>query len=419
MISTVKNTTGVFSIYIFANAGAINETEEKLGISHMLEHMLFKRTKNMTNKEILSATTKAGGFINAATDKDVTYFFFKTTTEKYDKAIRLMADLLVNPHFVPSDLEPERKVVLEELHKGLDNEDRFVWHMSTLSVLPIDHVYGRKVIGTPDTLMTITVDDLKSYYEKHYNGLIIVMSCENKIKQDAIALAKRLFSKRLQESIVDPPCIPYEVARKVIVFGRESNQNNLMLTFPIFEKYMDVKTVMLLEFLSYALSGAGLYALLTYELREKRGLVYNVSTFNENMKYMSFFKLVLSSTQSDMKMILDIICKIFKRIRKNGLSDKEFKLFKDGFKNAMGISLASEDFQTILIGMQIYNSNTKDDIDIDAIKQVIHGITNRDVKDIANKVFDFSHMGIVCAGNFQNAQQYSDELLHHIEGKFV
>lgn len=418
MIKTIKNTTGVFNIYVFINAGVIYEAENEHGISHMLEHMLFKQTKNLSNKDILETTTRFGGVINAATDKDVTFYYFKTTSEKYEKAIRLMAELIMNPKFSSKDLESERKVVLEELNKGKDNDDRFMWHMSTLSVLPFDHVYGKKVIGTEESLLSLTVHDLNEYYKTHYNNPLVVISCDSKVKASAESLVKRLFFKKPTVQ-TNPPCISYELSRKVLVFSKDMNQNTLVLTFPIFEKHIDLRTVMLLEFMSYVLTGAGLYALLTYELREKRGLVYNVASFNENMKNISFFKLVLASTQSDFKMLLDIILTTLKRIQKNGLTDKEFKLYKDGFWNVINMSLAYDDFETLLIGMHTYNTDGKENVNTVILKDIIKSISNKDVMTIAKKVFDMKCMGVVCVGSFGEAQKYSDELLAYIDGKYV
>lgn len=411
MIHFLNNKSGIFNIYIFVKAGSIFENPEVYGISHMLEHMLFKRTKHMTNEEILKESTKIGGGFNAATDKDVTYYYFKTSTENYRRAIRIFAEILCMPGFKESDLEAERHVVLEELNKGLDNDDRLLWHLSTLSVLESEHPYSKKVIGTKETLLSLKSKDLYDYFDEHYNDYTIVVNCERSIQGDVKNLLQRLFRNYLNKNkeACDETVIPHEIQRKVIVIHKPLNQNSIVLTFPLFESALCMKKVLLLEFISFVLSGAGLYSLLTYQLREKRGLIYNVSSYNENMKYLSTFRISLSTTSQNVEEILNIIFKVLNKLRTKGLDNLSF--FKDSFYTAFKLNMSSEDYRTLVIGTQIYNTDGNDVMDIDVVTDMIKKINNSELIEMSKLIFDKSNLGIVCVGDFQGVQEMSKSIM--------
>lgn len=416
MIHFLNNTCGVFHIYVFVKAGAIYETNDQHGISHMLEHMLFKRSKNMTNEDILKESTKIGGGFNAATDKDVTYYYFKTTSEQSEKAIKIFAEILTSPEFTASDLNNERNVVLEEMNKGLDNDDRIIWHLSTLSMLGMDHPYSKKVIGTEKTLLGLTVKNLYDYFHEHYNKYTIVVNCEKKIQPRIRDLISRRFKNHLQAKSEDVECdgVPKEIQRKVIVFNKPLNQTNIILSFPLFKTALDLRTVMILEFISFVLSGAGLYSLLTYQLREKRGLIYNVSTYNENLKHLSTFRISLSTTSKDIKLILNIIFKILKHLKEGQMQQLQF--FKESFRTAFKLNMTSEDYRTLVVGTQLFNTN---EAELGSFEECINKINMDDISRVSKMMFDATNVGVVCLGDLPQAQALSDDLLKHIEDKFM
>lgn len=423
MIHFLHNTVGVFHIYVFVNTGSINEDKSQRGISHMLEHMLFKQSKNMSTDDILKEATKLGGDFNAATDKDLTFYYFKTTTDMHEKAVRVIAEILTSPSITPKGLDSERAVVIEELQKGLDSDDRMLWHLSTISTLSPTHPYSLKVIGTKSALMNLTTDDLKDYFNDHYKDYTIVVNCEAQIAPKVKKLIEKLFKGYLSgktEACEVVSGVPLEVERKVIVFKKNLNQTNILLTFPYFAHAMDLKQVMILEFLSFVLSGAGLYSLLTYQLREKRGLIYNISTFNEIMRYFSTFRVMLSTSTGDIFEILTIIAKVLKGLKTHGLKDsKRLNFFKESFLTSFRLSMSSEDYRSIVVGTQLaYNRGIKA-LDKGHYEAIIKGITNDDIAGASKWLFDGSNLGVVCIGQFDDAQALSDAILTHIDDNFV
>jgi len=419
-LNFIHNNTGVFYIYIFVNAGVIYEDVKKLGISHMLEHMIFKRSKHMTTEDILRESTKIGGVYNAATDTDVTYFYFKTSTEKYERTIRIFAELLTMPMFTHSDLARERQVVLEEMNKGLDNNDRLLWSLSSLSVLPDDNPYSRKVIGTEETLMSITTRDMQKYFDERYKDYFIVVNCEKKIEGGVKKLVHELFKGRIDGhgDVAGDYDIPRELERKIIVFNQDLNQNNIILTFPMFRSHLNLKKTMILDFISYVLSGAGLYSLLVYQLREKRNLVYSASSYCDIMKYLSTFRILTASSHENIKDILAVIFMVLKKLKTKGLESKKLRFFKKSYVNTLKLNMSSEDYKTLAISTQLFNTDGKEAVDENIILRAAQNITNEDIIKVSADLFIGADMGILCMGAFKEAQNLSNDLMDFAKKSF-
>jgi predicted Zn-dependent peptidase len=407
----IHNNSGLFYIYIFVNAGVIYEDVKKLGISHMLEHMIFKRSKHMTTEDILRESTKIGGVFNAATDTDVTYFYFKTSSEKYERAIRIFAELLTVPMFTHSDLARERQVVLEEMNKGLDNNDRVLWSLSSLSVLPDDNPYSRKVIGTEETLMSITTRDIKKYFEERYKDCFIVVNCEKKIEGNVKKLVRELFKGHIDGGVAGDYDFPRELERKIIVFNQDLNQNNIILTFPMFRSHLNLKKTMIMDFISYILSGAGLYSLLVYQLREKRNLIYSASSFSDVMKYLTTFRIFTASSHENVKDILAVIFMVLKELKTKGLEPKKLRFFKKSYINSMRVNMSSEDYKTLAISTQLFNTDGKEAVDENIILRTAQNITNEDIIKLSTDLFIGEDMGILCMGAFKETQNLSNDLM--------
>lgn len=418
MIHFLENSNGVFHIYIFVKAGVIYEDDDKQGISHMLEHMMFKRSQHMNSKEILREATKIGGGFNASTDKDVTYYYFKTTTEWYATAIKIFCEILTMPNFTAKDLEAERHVVLEEMNKGMDDDDRTIWHLSTLSVLDETNPYCKKVIGTEQTLLSITVKDLNEYFTKRYKNYVIVINCEKKIQHRVQNMLESRFKNYIKREEVSCELVPEETQRKIIVINKPLNQTNIIISYPLFTNTLNVQSALTLELISFVLSGAGLYSLLTYELREKRGLIYNVSTYNENMRHLTIFRISLSSTSRDVKLIIALILRILKSLKTVGLSNPDkLAFFKNSFITAFKLNMSSDEYKTLLFGTHLFYTNNKENISEHAFLNVIKGITNNDIMQISRQLFDATNAGVVCVGPLANVQNLADDLLTCIGDK--
>lgn len=407
------NKDNIFYISIHVNAGVIHESEKVLGISHMLEHMMFKNTTKYTGKEVLKRATKIGSIFNAGTDKDSTYYYFKTTSDKYKNAIELMSQMILHPVFTKEDLDSERKVVIEELLSGIDNDDKQLWTVySWQSILSSESKYTRKVIGTIETLKSITIEDLYEYHKMFYNNFLIYINCSRNMKTDITEYLLKCFHKETFDNYKrnDVNTSQYiKLHRKVIVRNRLFNQNSLYLTFPICHKNLTLKELMTIELLNFILTGAGLYSILMIELREKQNLIYSVESHFEPMKHINLFRIILSTSSNDIISILNTIFNILGNIvQKNDAFD--FKFYKESFYKKMELALSSLSFTCSLVPILLFNSQIESITD-DKILTEIKKIKFRDLIKQISTILQKDNCGVVWSSDINGDIQEKAETI--------
>jgi predicted Zn-dependent peptidase len=159
----------VSALQFWIKTGAINENPEINGISHFLEHLLFKGTKNRPRpNQIFTEMENEGAYFNAATSYDFTYYYIDIPAEKTLKALNVLTDLTLNPLWPAAEIEKERKVVIEELRRGLDDPDRELYDKHAELIFGKNHPYGRTVIGPQSNLEKISRDQLIHYFKTYY-----------------------------------------------------------------------------------------------------------------------------------------------------------------------------------------------------------------------------------------------------------
>jgi predicted Zn-dependent peptidase len=406
----INNGINVFHVAVYVNAGAVTEPEKKLGISHMLEHMLFQTPKT---KELVHSITRSGAVINGATDIDTSLYYVKTDASAYKQALHLISSIVFDSYFTSNDLDKERRVVIEELHGSAgDTEGSVIWEVSNLTLLSPDHLYMRKTIGTIESLRALTVADLKKYYKEHYSNAIIVVNCQRNLVKPVEEFFKSRMTKPHAPVIL--PQIEKEVERKVIIFNKDQEQSLYVFTFAFFPDKPSLKLRLIMDLLHHMLSGAGMKSLLMKELREKRGLVYTPHSAAECMKQMTVFKIVISSLSTDIKLVVSIITELLRSIRRPSFSREIFSYFKQSFYNEMKLALNNPEYVTSFVGdvyknmlgnSGVHRVFTKDVLS--AIKSISHG----DLVKVMNEHLSFDNLGIFASGPFPEPQSLASEVL--------
>lgn len=410
----INNEINVFHVTVYVNAGAVTEPEKKLGISHMLEHMLFQTPKT---KELVHSITRSGAEINGATDIDTTMYYVKTDASAYKQALHLISSIVFDSYFTSNDLDKERKVVIEELYKsGNDTEGSVVWEISNLTLLSSEHLYMRKTIGNVASLKALTVADLKKYYKEHYSNAIIVVNCPRNLVKPVEEFFKGRMTRPQTPVIL--PQIEKEVERKVIIFNKDQDQTMYVFTFAFFPEKPSLKLRLTIELLHHMLSGAGMKSLLIKELREKRGLVYTPHSAAEFMRQMTVFKIVISSLSSDIKLVVSIILELLRSIRRPSFSREVFSYFKQSFYNEQKLALNNPDYATSFIGDVYRNMLVNSGVQRVSTKDVLStmkSISHDDLVKVMKEHLSFDKLGIFASGPFPDPQGLASEVLEMIE----
>jgi len=407
-INFITNDTNLFHIFVYVPLGSIYEDEKVNGISHLLEHMLFKHTKKYNEEELLKEITSLGGNYNATTDKDVTMYFIMTNGDSYKKAIDILHSMVCEPVFTQSELDMERKVVLEEISKHSDYDD--IYKLTSETILEKGNKYLLPVGGNETTLNNITLGDIKKYYKKYYKNFSVFVNSDKKYINKVKKYVFKVFGSNKiidNDNHPDLKCTSTKLTNMLTLFQKNSKQYSTVISLPSFPKNM-VKENIILEFIKYCLISSGLYSIILYQLRAKRGLVYSLYSVNETYRFIGLFKIYINTLDHKTDYILSIIFNIISKMKKKGFSNSILQKYKKSYLNEQKYAFTNDYYNTIFTGEAIfYNSFiSKEDY-----FEFINNISNDDIIKIANQIFDFSKMGILTYGKYANISNMENQIV--------
>ncbi|MGF1605518.1 MAG: M16 family metallopeptidase [Rhodothalassiaceae bacterium] len=262
------------TIGVWIDVGARYESEEQNGITHLLEHMLFKGTDRRNARAIAEEIEAVGGHLNAYTSRDHTTFYAKVLKDDVPLAVDLLADILQHSQFDPVELEREREVILQEIGQVKDTPDDIVFDLLQEAAFP-DQALGRSILGTEQSVAALDAEAVRRYRDAHYRGGTMVVAAAGGVDHDELV-------SLVAEAFAD---VPAGRARSLsagaygggeIRWTRDLEQLHLTLGFPSFG--FDDPDYYALHVYTTILGG-GMSSRLFQELREVRGLAYTVHSF--------------------------------------------------------------------------------------------------------------------------------------------
>lgn len=271
------------SFGIWARVGSRDETPALNGATHYLEHLLFKGTRRRTALDISSAIDAVGGEMNAFTTKEFTCYYARVLDSDLPLAIDVVSDMLTGSLIAPAEVDAERDVILEEIAMTEDDPSDRVHDLFAHTLLG-DSPLGRPVLGTADTVGALTRDRIARFYRRHYDPTRLVVTAAGRLDHTAVVRDVRAAFERAGALSRDgaEPAPPrsgkraLRAAGRVEVLERRTEQAHLVLGMPGVSRHDDRRWA--LGVLSTALGG-GMSSRLFQEIREKRGLAYNVYTY--------------------------------------------------------------------------------------------------------------------------------------------
>ena len=270
------------SIGVWVRTGSVREQPREMGVSHMLEHMVFKGTSRRNARDIALVLERLGGSLDAYTTREHTCYSARVLDDHLDTALDVLADLVLQPLLRAEDLELEREVILEEIATVEDTPDDLIFDLHS-SALWGDHPYGYSILGTRETVTALRDDDLRRVHAREYRKPNIVIAAVGNIKHEqVVARISELFDAAPNggpndEQRLPPPMVPHE-ARHV----RPTAQTHIVFGTRTFGHGDPRRYALVL--LSNAFGG-GMSSRLFQKVREEMGLAYSVYAFQ------SFYKL--------------------------------------------------------------------------------------------------------------------------------
>lgn len=391
----VKRMEGLMSVTmgILVGTGAYVETDEEDGISHFIEHMMFKGTKKRTSFNISDDMDSIGAQMNAFTSRDLTCYYAKSTTDNAPKAFEILSDLFLNSTFPADEMKREKGVVIEEISMNEDTPDDLCSDLLNEAFFGRCG-YGRNVLGTRENVSGFTKRDIKDYMAKRYTTDNIVISMAGNIDLNlAEELAVRYFA-HLKPAKMEKRVIPVNLAHNSIVRQKDIEQIHIALGFPTVKRYdrlLEATQVM------NSILGGGMSSRLFQTVREKLGLAYTVCSYLSVYAESGMLVVYAGVGADNYIKSRDAIAKCIDDIRKKNISKDEFNRAKEQMKSSLIFAQESTSSQMILYGKELIHSGRLYDFD-DRINK-INSLTTDDLFEAVEINFDSSKMAAAVVGN--------------------
>lgn len=372
------------SLGLWANVGARDESAEENGISHFLEHMVFKGTKKRSVLEIAQSLESLGGYLNAFTNKEQTCFYARALDEHVGEAMDVISDLIQNSTFKKKELERERTVVIEELRSAADNPEDIIFDYFDKAIFP-EHNLGFPIIGTEANLRRFTRDDLLAHIETHYAPSHVVVAAAGNVDHNALV---RLTEKYLTQLPAERHngnrlAAPKEIDHSTYAeYYRPINQAHICLgTLGYSIRHRDRYAFMVMN----ALLGEGMSSRLYQTIREKHGLAYSVYSFANMMSDAGVFGVYIGTEKKNVKNSIELIQRELSKLRTTPVTKAELDRTKSQIKGVMMLGLENMSGRMMRLGStELYFESFTS---LDEIIRRVDAVTSEELQSVANDLF--------------------------------
>jgi len=383
---------------IWVQSGARHEPEELCGISHLLEHMVFKGTETRTARALAEEMDAIGGQINAFTAMDCTCFYARVLDTHAKTAAELLCDMVFHARLSDADLKLERGVVFEEIGMYQDSPEDLAADRLNAAIYKGSSL-GRPILGTKKALRAMTGDTLRDYRDSHYVGPAVVVSVAGNFDESLLSELAERFS-----ALPNIPAPTFDAATytpSITLCKKEIEQNHLCIAFPSLPYGSPERHAMRLL---NSLVGGGMSSLLFQSIREEAGLCYAISSFVSTYPDLGSFCIYTATHPSTETAAME-------RIRSElcGLSDsiteeKLCRVREQAISNIyMGLESTVAHMNTLANGIMREGRL----VSADEVVEALRTVTLEEVQALAERVFDFSRASISVVGTPQKRGFYN------------
>lgn len=402
----LRDATSVTVLALFAT-GSKYETKDINGLSHFLEHMMFKGTKKRpTPISISEELDRVGGSYNAFTSHEETGYWVKVDYTRLDLALDIVSDMLLNSKFDKKEMDKERGVIMEEMNMIKDNPRRHVADL-IYRLMYGNQPAGWDIIGTKEIISKVSREELVKYYKSQYGAENMILVVAGKFNQNQILKKVEKYFSQLN------PQKPYEKLRVLeqqekaesLINFKKTDQTHLYLAFRAFDAFDERRYA--LSVLSLIL-GEGMSSRLFTRIREKHGLVYSIFSGVDTTTDTGSLAIYAGVGNGKVKKALSETLDEIKKIKTKGVTDAELKKAKDNFKGKTLIGLETSDEWASFVGGQ--EVITKKILSPEEVLKKINKLTKKDILEVAREIFKGEKMNLALIGPFKEKKEFDDIL---------
>jgi predicted Zn-dependent peptidase len=381
------------SLGFFIRTGSRDETDEQAGISHLLEHLLFKGTERFSSQEIDEAFDAMGAEVNAGTSKETTSVYSRFLDHHLERAFEYLQDIVLRPAY--ADADSERQVVIEEIAMYEDEPSDKVHDVLATAVFG-DHPLGRPIIGRADVVASVPVPEIASYHDLHYTGPNIVVAAAGNVEHEqVIELVERALdgSRPAGEGGLDPGPAPQNGSLRVQFHQKDTEQFHVCLGglgIPRGDERRFALRVL------DTLLGGSTSSRLFQEVREKRGRAYAVYSFTNQYLDSGQVGLYVGTRPDRIGEALEAIGGELRRLQEEDVPADELERARENVKGRTTLSMESTLSRMNRIGSAVITDVPL--MSLDEVLQAIDAVSADEVVELARELFDPERLSAACVG---------------------
>jgi predicted Zn-dependent peptidase len=382
------------SVGFWFDVGSRDEPPALSGTSHFLEHLLFKGTGKRSAKDIANIFDSVGGEVNAFTGKEYTCYYARVLDDDVTMALDVLSDMLTSSNVNPTELESERKVILEEIAMHEDAPDELV-HDLFFGSLWEGHPLGRPVLGSNGTISALTRDQVVDYWHDRYNASNLVVAAAGHVDHDQLVdCVAELFGRDGERTVRD-------AARPQARFGVDVHTRPTEQAHVIWGKqglsrgHDDRHALTLLD----TVLGGGMSSRLFQEVREKRGLAYSVYSYRSLFADGGTFGIYAGTTPQNVETVIDIVQEEIAGILSGGITEAELHRAKGHVKGSLVLSSEDPGSRMNRVGKQ--QLTTGEILSIDELIERFERLEMDDIARVAQAVLGTGDSRITVLGPFE------------------
>jgi predicted Zn-dependent peptidase len=392
------------SIGVWLARGSRHEPGEQSGIAHFVEHMLFKGTATRSAEDIAQTIDSIGGQMDAFTAKEYASYYIKVLDEHLPLALEVLADIVMRPAFSATDIEREKKVVLEEIKMVEDTPDDLVHELFTENFWQ-NHPLGRPILGTKDTVEALTEEGLRHYFGRTYSAPHMIVAAAGNIQHDQL---RDLVSRTFEElPRIDVPLTgqPPRVVPSVIIRNKELEQSHVCLGTGSYQQdHAD-------RYASYVLNtilGGSMSSRLFQNVREKRGLAYAVFSGLSAYRDTGSITIYAGCANSAVSELIDVVVAEIRRVKDETMPESELRRAKDHLKGSLMLNLESTSSRmSHLARQEIYFDRQ---FGLDETLEGVERVTTSEVQRVARDLFTNGALAATVLGAVNGLQLPPEKL---------
>jgi predicted Zn-dependent peptidase len=393
------------SVGVWIGSGSRRETIAQNGISHFIEHMLFKGTATRSAEDIARAVDALGGNLDAFTAKELVCYNTKVLDQHLSQAFDVLADLVLHPMFREEDIEKERGVILEEIKMEEDSPDYLVHEIFSGNFWK-DHPLGKPILGTPQSVRRFDSEMVRDFYRDVYAPANLVVTAAGHLTHDGLAALVRQHFASLPPGQAAPPDPAPSTHAKIALRNKKSlEQVHLCLGVPSYPLPHEER------FACYVLNtllGGGMSSRLFQNIRERQGLAYAVFSELSPYRDTGCLSIYAGTSVESARKVVESITREFRQLKEEQVGEEELRRAKDHLKGSLMLGLESTGSRmSNLARQEMYFGKF---FTLDELLESIEVVTADDVSRISRKFFDSKQIALTILGNLEKLKIGREDL---------